>query len=74
MSFRVQFSGNNSFKVNLKPESTTADVDSKSAVYIHGDDGATFFPSISPEADLSWTNDKGLVNPPVVNIRGPQGE
>lgn len=36
-------------------------------------DGATFTPSTSSTGDLSWTNDKGKVNPPTVNIRGLPG-
>ena len=38
-----------------------------------GEDGATFTPSVDPEGNLSWTNDKGLPNPPTANIKGPQG-
>ena len=36
--------------------------------------GATFTPTVSPTGDLSFDNDKGLVNPPVVNIKGPKGD
>lgn len=36
-------------------------------------DGATFTPSVSSNGDLSWTNDRGKVNPPTVNIRGLPG-
>lgn len=36
-------------------------------------DGATFTPSVSIIGDLSWTNDRGRVNPPSVNVRGPDG-
>lgn len=39
-----------------------------------GDSGATFTPSVSLSGDLSWTNDKGLPNPPTVNIKGPAGD
>ena len=38
-----------------------------------GENGATFFPHVSPEGDISWTNDKGLRNPETVNIKGPVG-
>ena len=38
-----------------------------------GDDGATFTPKVSTAGVISWDNDKGLTNPAVVNIRGPQG-
>ena len=36
-------------------------------------DGATFYPSVSEEGIISWTNDKGLPNPTPVDIKGPQG-
>ena len=39
-----------------------------------GQDGATFTPSVDVEGNLSWTNDKGLVNPPTVNIKGEKGD
>ena len=40
---------------------------------IVGVDGATFYPSVSPDGVLSWTNDGEKPNPDPVNIRGPQG-
>lgn len=39
-----------------------------------GESGATFTPSVSSAGDLSWTNDKGLTNPSIVNIKGDKGE
>ena len=39
-----------------------------------GQDGATFTPSVDAEGNLSWTNDKGLVNPTTVNIKGDKGD
>lgn len=39
-----------------------------------GADGATFTPSVDSAGNLSWTNDKGLTNPPTVNIKGPKGD
>ena len=39
-----------------------------------GEDGATFTPSVSSDGVLSWTNDKGLINPDPVNIKGEPGE
>ena len=39
----------------------------------NGQDGATFTPSVDTEGNLSWTNDKGLVNPTTVNIKGDTG-
>lgn len=38
-----------------------------------GEPGATFFPAVSSEGVISWTNDGGLPNPSPVNIKGPQG-
>lgn len=39
-----------------------------------GETGATFTPIVSETGDLSWTNDKGLENPPTVNIKGKKGD
>lgn len=39
-----------------------------------GADGATFTPSVDSNGNLSWTNNKGLTNPPTVNIKGPKGD
>lgn len=39
-----------------------------------GEDGATFTPSVDAAGNLSWTNNKGLTNPPTVNIKGPKGD
>ena len=33
-------------------------------------DGATFTPAVDLDGNLSWTNDKGKVNPATVNIKG----
>lgn len=38
-----------------------------------GEDGATFFPEVSEEGVISWTNDGGYDNPEPVNIKGPAG-
>lgn len=38
-----------------------------------GENGATYTPEVSSVGELNWTNDKGLPNPPAVNIMGPQG-
>lgn len=48
-------------------------VDSSGAVYLRGEDGAIFYPEVSSDGILSWTNDKQLENPSPVNIKGPQG-
>ena len=36
--------------------------------------GATYTPAIDEAGNLSFENDKGLPNPPTVNIKGPKGE
>lgn len=38
-----------------------------------GIDGATFFPYIDSEGNLSWTNNGGFVNPETINVKGTQG-
>ena len=40
---------------------------------LDGEDGATFTPSVDSEGNLSWSNNKGLINPTTVNIKGEQG-
>nr|DAH48064.1 MAG TPA: tail repeat-like protein [Caudoviricetes sp.] len=35
---------------------------------VNGKDGVTFTPSVDENANLSWTNNGGLENPPTVNI------
>lgn len=44
------------------------------ATLIKGVDGATFTPSVDSAGNLSWSNNKGLANPPTVNIKGPKGD
>ena len=39
-----------------------------------GENGATFYPSVSADGVISWTNNKGLENPEPVNIRGGNGK
>ena len=36
--------------------------------------GATFLPNLDDNGNLSWSNNKNLVNPETKNIRGPKGE
>lgn len=38
-----------------------------------GENGATFTPHVDENGNLSWTNDKNLQNPNVVNIKGEDG-
>lgn len=39
-----------------------------------GKNGATFFPSVDTDGNLSWANDGALSNPSTVNIKGPKGD
>lgn len=39
-----------------------------------GENGATFIPRVDSLGNLSWENDKGLVNPDPVNIKGEKGD
>ena len=39
-----------------------------------GDNGVTFTPNVDANGNISWTNDGGLENPVVRNIRGPEGK
>ena len=78
MGIGVKFSNMGSkIDVKIKDEDSCAKVDSNSAVYIRGEDGedgATFYPEMSEDGILSWTNDKELENPEPVNIKGPPGD
>lgn len=39
-----------------------------------GQNGATFYPDVSEDGIISWTNDRELDNPEPVNIRGEDGK
>ena len=39
-----------------------------------GKDGVIFTPNVDEEGNLSWTNDGNIINPPTVNITGPEGK
>ena len=39
-----------------------------------GQSGATFYPDVSADGTISWTNDRGLPNPNPVNIKGEKGD
>ena len=58
--------------LDLEVEQRSYDLEVEQQVY-KGERGATFYPSVSEEGIISWTNDKGLENPDPVDIRGPQG-
>ena len=39
-----------------------------------GQSGATFYPDVSADGIISWTNDRELPNPTPVNIKGEKGD
>lgn len=39
-----------------------------------GQNGATFYPEVSADGIISWTNDRELPNPNPVNIKGEKGD
>ena len=39
-----------------------------------GQSGATFYPNVSADGIISWTNNLGLPNPNPVNIKGEKGD
>lgn len=41
---------------------------------LKGEDGTTFYPHVSAEGIISWTNDGGKPNPDPVNIKGTDGK
>lgn len=41
---------------------------------LKGQNGVTFTPSVDASGNLSWTNDGGLTNPNVVNLKGADGK
>ena len=46
----------------------------ETSVIHDGQNGATFYPDVSADGIISWTNDRGLPNPNPVNINGEQGD
>ena len=46
----------------------------ETSVLHDGQNGATFTPFVSSDGIISWTNDRGLQNPPPVNIKGDKGK
>ena len=46
----------------------------ETSVIHDGQNGATFYPEVSADGIISWTNDRGLPNPNPVNIKGEKGD
>lgn len=73
MEIKVGFSQLTSeIKTNID-NTKTFNAKANDAVYVHGENGATFYPSVSNVGVISWTNNKGLDNPTPVNIKGKDG-
>lgn len=63
--------------LNVKFKEAAAHFDAKMkdvTVINNGKDSATFYPFVSDEGIISWTNDCGLENPQPVNIKGDVGK
>ena len=75
MKLDVRFSENNmSMNVALSKGQQTFAPNMGDFVVVHdGQNGATFYPSVSEDGIISWTNNRELENPPPVNIRGKDG-
>ena len=56
------------------PKGEKGDKGDKGNTGATGSDGATFTPTVDTNGNLSWTNNKGLTNPPTVNIKGEKGD
>ena len=46
----------------------------ETSVIHDGQNGATFYPDVSADGIISWTNDRDLPNPQPVNIKGEKGD
>ena len=46
----------------------------ENSVIQDGQSGATFYPKVSADGIISWTNNRGLPNPDPVNINGEKGD
>ena len=62
------------FKATFTGSENTVGAAFEGGPFKPGAAGVTFYPSVSEDGTLSWSNDAGLPNPEAVNIRGPKGE
>jgi hypothetical protein len=71
MNTKVKLTENNqSFQSRVLESGETVHTNFSGTVTING---ATFYPSVSEDGTLSWTNDRELDNPLPVNIKGKDG-
>lgn len=60
---------------NVGENQLSLDTNMGNFMVVHdGQNGATFYPNVSNDGVLSWTNDRELENPTPVNIKGDKGE
>ena len=70
---QIMFSDGETFQQKLDVGTLKGEKGDKGDKGDTGQDGAIFTPNVDDKGDLSWTNDKGLVNPITVNIKGNRG-
>ena len=70
---QIQFADGQTFQDKLDAGTLKGNKGDKGDKGDTGQDGAIFTPNVDDKGDLSWTNDKGLVNPITVNIKGNRG-
>lgn len=75
MTLDVKFSENTqSLPTDMSAKDSKVSANLGEKVVVHdGMNGATFYPSVSDEGVISWTNDRELENPTPVNIKGKDG-
>ena len=61
------------FKATFTGSENTTGAAFEGGPFKPGADGVTFYPSVSDDGTLSWTNEAGVPNPEPLNIKGPQG-
>lgn len=76
MNIKVKFTENNAtMAASFGAQPKATDVDMGALTVLHdGQNGATFYPAVSEDGIISWTNNRELDNPPPVNIKGPKGD
>ena len=76
MGFKANFSSSDiAFVTNFNNEEQehTTNFGSYNTIY-DGENGATFYPNVSEEGILSWTNDRELPNPTPRKVKGEDGK
>lgn len=75
MGFKTNFSSSaNAFetKFNNEAQEHSPNFGTYNTIY-EGENGATFYPNVSEDGILSWTNDRKLPNPTPRKVRGEDG-